>query len=233
MPSSKFWRMLLLFGQGLEKEEKRWATSELIGRLSANLKPKGLEYENSCEAFRNYLPEVTCNFSLGISAKYDAITLTPAASIRHEAIERLFHTASLAPDSVQRHSVTIPWQRSLERRTPKPASFTIDRISKLERGVAFVEVFLSQWAEPFFSENSDLIKIDKGFNDNRAVLRSKVVYDWFEMLGRAIIAAKLVGRVDYEALTHEYRKHLRDHGSLTPDPVKAFDALIARLEQSP
>jgi hypothetical protein len=227
---SKFWRAVLLFGSGMEEEEKAAALAQFITEVRRFFEAKGFTYNKAYQAFKRKEGDLIWTFGLGFSFYPDAYTVRPAASVRHEQIERLFHRVSCAPESVQRDSATVLWQRALEKRIPKPNSFSVDRASQVPRAVSFTERFFTKWVEPFFSAHSSLEDIDRSFNEKRALLRAKFVTDWFEMIGRAIIAAKLAHRPDYEDLKRDYRRALVKHWSQFPDREASFVALIHVLD---
>jgi len=228
---SKFWRRVLLFGAGMEESEKARAIGEFLAAIKPRMENRGFAYDKPYHAFRIKAGEISRYFGLGFSFGACALLLHPSASIRHETIEQLFHRVSNAPAAVQRDSGTVSWQWALQKKVPKPNSFSVDRLSKVKKGVEFTERFFVKWVEPFFGDHSNLEAIDRSLNDGRAILRAKFIPDWFEMLGRALIAAKLAGRSDYEALKQEYRRSLRKHGTQYPNPEKLFDALAQILDQ--
>jgi hypothetical protein len=130
---------------------------------------------------------------------------------------------------VKRDSGTVLWHWALEKRTPKPHSFTVDRSSRVTAGVAFSTDFFLEWVEPFFQEHSDLADVSNSFNDGRRVLHAKLATDWFDLLGRALIAAKLTKRGEYDALKKEYRRAFETRKSM--HPLSSFDALIRVLDE--
>lgn len=230
---SKFWRAVLLFGQGMEEKEKRAAIAQFIAGLRPFFEPKGFAYAKPYQAFRRKSEDLQWDFALNLFVHADAFTISPLAGVRHDAIERIFHEVSGAPETVQRDSATVLWSWTLNRRPPRRRAFTVDRRSKVPAGVEFTAQFFVKWVEPFFREYGSLAGIDAGLNGGRAILQTRYVTDWFDMLGRALIAARLVGRADYEALKEEYRQVVGQHRSLHPAPVKSFDALAQILDRTP
>lgn len=228
---SKFWRAVLLFGKGMEKEEKDAAFSQFLSQLRPFFQTKGFQFRHSGDSFRfvKVEGEFTWSFELGISHHPDSFWIKPAAGIRHDQIERIFHRFSGAPETVQEGSATVSWGRALEKRIPKPNSFEVERMGQTQKAVVFTEHFFTKWVEQFFSENSDLQAISNTFNIGRAILRAEYYTDWFDLLGRAIIAAKLAKRTDYDILKSEYRRAFEMRQSSRP--LSSFDALIEMLDK--
>lgn len=228
---SKFWRAVLLFGKGMEKEEKDAAFSQFLSQLRPFFQMKGFQFRHSGDSFRFVKVEgdFTWSFELGVSHHPDSFSIKPAAGIRHEQIERILHRVSDAPETVQKGSVTVSWGRALEKRIPKPNSFEVERMVQTQKAVTFTEHFFTKWVEQFFRENSDLQAISNSFNTGRAILRAEYFADWFDLLGRALIAAKLTKRGDYDDLKNEYRRAFETRKS--SHPLSSFDALIRVLDE--
>lgn len=226
---SKFWRTVLFFETGMEEDEKSAAIAALTERLQRFFEPRGLVYAKAYEAFRKKGGDLRFSFGLNLFLHADSFTVRPLAAIRHDAIEDIFHRASGAPDTVKRDSGTVLWRWALEKRTPKPHSFTVDRSSRVTAGVEFSTDFFLKWVEPFFQEHSDLVAISNSFNDGRRVLHAKFTTDWFDLLGRALIAAKLAMRGDYNVLKNEYRRAFETRKS--SHSLSSFDALIRVLDE--
>jgi len=226
---SKFWRTVLFFGKGMEEDEKSAAISALMGGLQRYFEPTGFTYAKAYQAFRKKDGDIRFSFGLNLFLHADSFTIRPLAAIRHDAIERIFHQTSGEPDTVQRDSGTVLWHWALEKRTPKPHSFTVDRSSRVAAGVEFSTHFFLEWVEPFFREYSDLVAISNSFNDGRRVLHTELPTDCFDLLGRALIAAKLTKRGDYDALKNEYRRAFETRKS--SHPLSSFDALIRVLDE--
>jgi hypothetical protein len=227
---TKFWRMVLLFGRGMEEPEKAAAIAKLISDLQAHFKAEGYTYDKSWQGFVKKDGDLSFLFSLNLFVHPDAFTIRPRGAIRHDTIEGIFHRVSGAPDTVKKLSGTVLWNRALERRVPKPDSFTVDRVSQLSAAVSFTKGFFTNWIEPFFRANTSLNAISDGFNQNANILNAKIVTDWFEMLGRATIAAKLAKRDDYETLKRKFREVLRTAKSAHPNARSAFDSLVEILD---
>ena len=130
---------------------------------------------------------------------------------------------------MQRDSGTVLWHWARKKQTPKPHSFTVDRSSRVTAGVEFSTHFFLEWVEPFFREHSDLAAISNSFNDGRRVLDAKLATDWFDLLGRALIVAKLTKRRDYDALKNQYRRAFETRQSSCP--LSSFDVLIRVLDE--
>lgn len=226
---SKFWRTVLFFGKGMEEDEKSAAITALAEGLQRFFGPRGFTYAKAYQAFRKKDGDLRFSFGLNLFLHADSFTIRPLAAIRHDAIERIFHRASGAPDTVQRDSGTVLWHWALGKRTPKPHSFTVDRSSRVTAGVEFSTQFFLEWVEPFFREHSDLVAISNSFNDGRKVLQTALATDSFDLLGRALIAAKLTRRGDYDALKSEYRRAFERRKS--SHPLSSFDALVRVLEE--
>lgn len=226
---SQFWRGVLLFGKGMEENARDFALSQLMSQLSSFLQGREFCYVQSEEAFVKVDGDLAWKFSIGLSSYVERFDIRPMASVRHEQVERLFHRVSGAPEIVKQRSATVLWQWALEKRIPKPSSFMVERSSQAIRAVEFAEHFFLKWVAPFFGEHSSLINISNSFNDGQRILRAKYVTDWFEMLGRAIIAANLANRDDYEMLKKDYRQALQRRTSM--HPVGSFDALVRVLEE--
>jgi hypothetical protein len=174
--------------------------------------------------------DITFSFAVGLDVHLESFFLRPAASIRHEVVERVFHRVSGDSHTVQRHSVSLGWDWALRRRQPRHWQYLVERRSQVLKAVQFTQRFYVKWVEPFFDECATLRDIDKSFNETQAVLRIKNPYDWFELLARALIVAKLAGRQDYKTLKDAYRAHLCRHKSLRADAVACFDRLAGLLE---
>jgi hypothetical protein len=227
---SKFWRAVFLFGKGMDEQEKAIAISALTEDLQQFLEPRGFTYAKAYQAFRRNDGDLRSSFGLNLFVHADSFTIRPSAAIRHESVERLFHQISDAPETVQRDSGTVLWSWALEKQVPKPHSFTVDRSSQVPAGVEFSKRFFVAWVEPFFREHSTLVGIANSFNDDQRVLRSKVVADWFGLLGRALIEAKLAKRPDYDDLKNAYRRAFETRQSSCP--LSSFDALIRVLDET-
>jgi hypothetical protein len=78
--------------------------------------------------------------------------------------------------------------------------FTVDRSSRVTAGAEFFRDFFLQWVEPFFQERSDLALTTNSFNDGLRVWDAKLATDGFDLLGRALIVAKLSKCREYDAL---------------------------------
>jgi hypothetical protein len=226
---SKFWRTVLFFGKGMEEDEKSAAIASLTEGLQLFFEPRGFTYAKAHQAFRKKDGDLRFSFGLNLFLHADSFTIRPLAAIRHEAIERIFHLTSGAPDTVQRDSGTVLWHWALEKRTPSPHSFTVDRSSRVADGVEFSTHFFLEWVEPFFREHSDLAAISNSFNDGRRVLHAEAAPDCFNLLGRALIAAKLAKRGDYDALKNEYLRAFETRKS--SHPLSSFGALIRGLDE--
>jgi hypothetical protein len=226
---SKFWRAVLLFGKGMEKEEKDAAFSQFLSQLRPFFQTKGFQFRHSGDSFRFVKVEgdFTWSFELGVSHHPGRFEIRPMACIRHEQIEQIFHRVSGAPESVKKGSATVLW--TWAKRTPNPNSFMVERMVKTQKAVAFTEKFFTKWVGQFFSENSDLQAISNSFNTGRAILRAEYFTDWFDLLGRALIAAKLAKRGDYDDLKNEYRRAFETRKS--SHPQSSFDALIRVLDE--
>lgn len=227
---SKFWRAVLLFGKGMEKEEKDAAFSQFLSQLRPFFESKGFPFRHSGDSFEFVKIEgdLTWRFELGVSHHPDSFWIKPMACIRHEQIERIFHRVSGAPESVKNNSATVLW--TWAKRTPRPNSFTVERKKQALQAVEFTEHFFTKWVEPFFREHSNLEAISDSFNDGCAILRAKYFTDWFDLLGRALIAAKLTKRGDYDALKNEYRRAFEARKS--SHPLSSFYALIQVLDEA-
>jgi hypothetical protein len=228
---SRFWRAILLFGKGMEKVEKGAAFSQYLSRLRPIFQTKGFQFTHSGDSFRfvKIEDDFTWSFELGISHRPDSFCIKPMAGIRHEQVERIFHRVSGAPETVQKGSVTVTWGRALEKRIPKPFSFEVERMAQTQKAILFTEHFFTKWVDQFFSDNSDLQAISNTFNNGRSILRAEYFTDWFDLLGRALIAAKLTKRGDYDALKNEYRRAFQTRKS--SHPLSSFDALIRVLDE--
>lgn len=224
---SKFWRTVLFFGKGMEEREKASAIAELIAGLRPFFERREFKYAKPYQAFRRTKGDLQWSFGLGFFVHPDAFTIRPAAAVRHDTIERIFHQVSGAPETVQRDSVTVSWDWPLEKVTPKPWTFTVDRRSQLPTATKFTQNFFVKWVEPFFREHSDLAAISSSYNDNQRILCARVVPDWFDVLGRALIAARLAERSDYDVLKREYQRALANRKSSYP--ADSFDALVGIL----
>ncbi len=196
---SKFLRAVLLFGEGMDEDEKKTAIAELISKSQPFFESKGFIYAKAYQAFKKRIGDFEWSFALNFFVHGDSFAITPKAGLRHDAIEKIFHQVSGAPDTVQQDSGTVLWPWALQKITPKPHSLTISRRSQVQAGIDFIEKFFNRWVEPFYREHCDLGAISNSYNDNRRILHAKYVTDWFEMLGRAIIAAKLTSRADYDS----------------------------------
>jgi hypothetical protein len=229
---SKFWRAVLLFGKGIEKEEKDGAFSQFLSQLRPFFQTKGFQFRHSGDGFRfvKVQGDFTWSFELGVSHQPDSFRVKPAAGIRHEQIERIFHRVSGAPETVQNGSVTVAWGRALEKRIPKPYSFEVERLVQTQKAVVFTENFFTKWVEQFFNENSNLQAISNTYNNGRSILRAEYFTDWFDLFGRALIAAKLAKRGDYDALKNEYRRAFETRQSM--HPLSSFDALIRIVDKA-
>jgi hypothetical protein len=124
----------------------------------------------------------------------------------------------------------VLWSWALETRTPRRTSFTVERKKQALQAVEFTEHFFSKWVEPFFREHSDLEAISDSFNDGGAILRAQHFMDWFDLLGRALIAARLTRRGDYDVLKNEYRRAFEARKS--SHPLSSFDTLIRVLDEA-
>ena len=187
---SQLLRKVLLFGQGMDQRDKAAAIANLIAGLRPFFETRGFKYEKTHQAFVKQTNALSWSFGLGLFVHPDAFTITPVGSVRHEQVEQIFWRVALSPDAFQRDSATVLWSWALEKHTPKPHCFTVDRTSKVSLGVSFVERFFTSWAEPFFREHCDLAAISNSYNDGRNILRAKFITDPFEMLAKALIAAK-------------------------------------------
>jgi hypothetical protein len=213
----------------MEEEDRDAAVERFRSELFPWFQDRGYAYWRTEELFARVEGDMSWRFGLGLSVYPDCFETRPMASIRHEQVERIFHHVSGASESVQKGSVTVPWGRAVERRTPKPNSFTVERGGQAQRAVAFTEHFFTKWVEPFFREHSDLKAISNSFNHNRAILRAKHFIDWFDLLGGALISAKLARRDDYDDLKQVYRRAFATRQ--TSHSLSSFDTLIEVLEK--
>jgi hypothetical protein len=228
---SKFWRLVGFFGAGMEREEKTQAIRDYLRAMKEYFAPKGFRYKRGgYDAFVKTESEMTFSFGLGLDVHLEAFFLRHRAGIRHETVEQLFHQVSGDPDTVRRDSGTVLWNWALRNRQPRNWQYLVDRKTKVPKAVHFTQQFYLQWVDPFFAECGTLRDIDKSFNENQAALRIKNPHDWFELLARALIVAKLAGRQDYKTLKDAYRAHLCRHKSLRADAVECFDRLAGLLE---
>lgn len=231
---NRFLNMLLLFGKGLGEREKSQLIAELINRVGDSLKGDGFEYQRCDQAFQRRCEEnggVTLMLSLGMTGFTESVGVRPMASIRFEVIEDLFHRVCGADPVLQRGTQTVLWQWAGETLGFKTKQLTITRSSELNRAVEFVLKFYRVEAKTFFEQFGTLGAVDKAFNENTAILRSKMVPDWFESLARALIVAKLVGRANYEDIGNRYRNALLNRDSSHSNAIELFDRLALILEE--
>lgn len=226
---SRFWRAVLLFGKGMEEDEKDAALKHYISQLIPWFRNRGFTYRRAEQRFVRAEGDVIWKFGIGLSLYADRFDIRPMGCVRHDQVERIFHRISESPEQVQSGSATVLWSWAVEKRTPRPNVFMVERRAQAQSAVAFTEHFFRKWVEPFFREHSDLQSISDSFNGRGAILRAEHVIDWFDLLGRAIIAAKLAKRGDYDALKKQYRQALERRQSA--HRLSSFDALIQVLER--
>lgn len=226
---SDFLKKILLFGQGLDACAKRKAISEIMQTATALVSSNGFRYLQSEESFIRSEHGITQFFSLGMEASATTIELRPMVSVRCDAVEAIYHRVSGESDQVGVGSVTVPWQWAIERLGYRPKRIEVFRPSDVSRVKEHLNSFWSGVATRFFAEHENLRLVDVSFNHDHRILKAKLVPDWFPMLARAVIVAKLVSRSDYHSIQKLYRLALHKHGSSIPTPEKAFDMLVQVL----
>lgn len=215
----------------MEEGDKEAALTQFSSRLIPWFQSKGFVYRRAEESFVRVEGDMSWKVGPGLSLYPDRFEIRPMACVRHEQVERIFHTVSDAPEQIQKASATVLWSWAVEKRTPKPNSFIVERSSQVLSAGTFTQHFFKKWVEPFFQEHSNLNLISESFNDSRAILRAKHFVDWFDLLGRALITARLTERADYEILKDEYRRNFA--AGQSSHPLSSFDALIRILGEGP
>jgi hypothetical protein len=222
---------ILLFGQGLDAKQKRAAISALVDTMRYIVTPSGFGYKRSEQWFVKKCGDTSFCFSMGMDVSPLTISLRPAVWIRNERVEDLYHRVSGDNDEVKVGTVTVLWQWAMETLRYHPKQIHITRPSHVRPAARRLEVFWSDVAERFFGAHGDVKAIDTSFNDGRRILKTRFFADWFPLLAKATIVAKLAARPDYELVKEDYRLALHKHPSCHPEPDRAFQELVRLLEQ--
>jgi hypothetical protein len=223
-----FLEKILFFGKGLNEQEKRRVISVLIDNCSKLLRDEGFRYDKRLQCFKRREGEFTYFFSMGITSRSVTVELKPILSIRHDTVEKIY--SSLLEESQQPNlgEMTVLGQWFLETMNSKPIEWTINRYSDVDWCFQKLTEFWENRGRPFFMEHNSIVKLNDSYNQNRRVLKARLVPDWFSMLAKALIVAKLAKHPNFAELCQEYRAALGKHPVGIENPGRLLD-LIAKV----
>jgi hypothetical protein len=216
---------ILFFGKGLNEQEKRRVISALIDHCSKLLRDEGFQYD---KCFKKKEGEFTCFYSMGVISRSVTVAWSPTVSIRHDMVEEIYASLFEEDQRPNPNEVTVLWQWALETMNYKPVEWTINREGDIDRCLRQLTEFWESQGRPFFTKHNSILKLDESYNQNRRVLKARLIPDWFSMLAKALIIAKLARRPDFAELCQDYRVALSKHPVGIENPERCFD-LIAKV----
>jgi hypothetical protein len=141
--------------------------------------------------------------------------------VRVPAVEEIFHRFSGYERRYQRGTYTVGAYLGEWLGDEKAYTWELRELDEVDAVAAQIGACVEQ-AAGYYASLADLGAVAAALNDARPM--------YFELSSRALIAARLAGRDDFDALVARHREHLARHHGFFLDRV---DALLAHLRASP
>jgi hypothetical protein len=198
-------------------------------RLGAKLAAVGLRRErNDVIGYWSRREVRSLLFAFGEQKLGDAVRLFPAAGVRFEGVEDVFHQVSGFPQDGQRDTCTvIAPDRSFYRTADGSARHVLVTEQSVDRAVAEAEAAFNAEAVPFFDRFRSVSDAEAVLNADPEKTSPYQSLDYFRC-AKGLICAKLAGRSDLKRLAEVYTRRLRatNDGFYLP----RFTRLVSRLE---
>lgn len=198
----------------------------LLAALTPAMSARGFRWRGSDEWFHRRVDGVEHRLQLLSVDRPPTVDIEPQLMVRHDLVERIFHRTSGYPPDARDDTPTVGGDlHALVPGTPQRLEIRPD--GDVRAAAARLTDALPA-IERYWLRFSDLAEVDRDLNDDRRRPAANRPLPWLRC-STGLVAARLVGRPDYDGCEADYRRLLAvDNDGFY---LGRFEALAADLRR--
>ena len=204
---------------------------EVFEALSPTLKEHNFLLRRSKDRFVRQRGDITDMFQLVCLDAKPGLRIQPHVGVRLEQVENLFHQISGFEPKYQKDTLTFGSSIGIFKTgDSRSCEFLLESKSMVGSTIELISQVFTEFALPYFQQWGSLIAIDAELNNKPNERTHHRPLGW-EKCSTGIIAAKLVGRANYDSLVTFYTERMtQDNKGFY---LRKFQALKELLESVP
>lgn len=178
----------------------------VVDALSEGMKQRGFSAQKKNDRFFKRVNFGCLYYQFAFLSKAGWLFVVPAACIRFDQVESIYHRTSGTPPEMQADTFTIgiDFDRHFNDQTLR---FVAKEAADLTHLVPSLLWAFDTYAEPFYSEFGSIIAADTALNDRPSEPCPYRPMPWLRAASGLIIA-KLAGRENFQALANIYQEQV-------------------------